>query len=372
MNSPAEIANWRLSISAVALALPLFVVLNGASVTLPDSYYQVSGIPIHMSALIFLLLPKRFLKSRTELILLLIYLIYCAVSLLDSGERLQTTVQLGYFIYAYKILSGLSLETIKTLDRYIAVLGSAFIFIHVISISHAFMIGDVSFASANIFGFVIYQSHLSYPIVLILILISVRRSFDHRLILKYCIIMFVMLIELVLMRRVGFGLFLIFLILFERRIFIFSILAILAISILYSEVGNSVLEKLPAFERLIQISGGANQRAFAWQESLDMLSETSIVLVGNGLNNFSHNFFLHTITTHGLAISMIFSVIIAYYIYKMVKKIGVFNKKSLLAFVIIALDWNVNTNIYQPYYSTLFAFFLVSGTVLTREKHGKQ
>jgi len=181
-----------------------------------------------------------------------------------------------------------------------------------------------------------------------------------------------MLIELVLMRRVGFGLFLIFLILFERRIFIFSILAILAISILYSEVGNSILEKLSAFERLIQISGGANQRAFAWQESLDKLSETSIVLVGNGLNNFSHNFFLHTITTHGLAISMIFSVIIAYYIYKMVKKIGVFNKKSLLAFVIIAVDWNVNTNIYQPYYSTLFAFFLVSGTVLTREKHGKQ
>ena len=102
MNSPAEIANWRLSISAVALALPLFVVLNGASVTLPDSYYKVSGIPVHMSALIFLLLPKRFLKSRTELILLLIYLIYCAVSLLDSGQRLQTTVQLGYFIYATK------------------------------------------------------------------------------------------------------------------------------------------------------------------------------------------------------------------------------------------------------------------------------
>ena len=371
MNSPAEIAHWRLIISAVALALPLFVVLNGASVTLPDSYYQVSGIPIHMSALIFLLLPKRFLKSRTELILLLIYLIYCAFALLDSGERLQTTVQLGYFIYAYKILSGLSLETIKTLDRYIAVIGSAFIFIHVISISHAFMTGDILLASANIFGFVIYQSHLSYPIVLILILFSVCRSFDHRMILKYCIIMLVMLIELVLMRRVGFGLFLIFIILFELRIFIFSVPAILAINILYLGISNNIWEKLPDFGRLINIGGGANQRSFAWQESLDILSETSNVLFGNGLNNYSHNFFLHTITTHGLAISMIFFVIIAYYIYKTVKKIGVFNKKSLLVFAIIAVDWNVNANIYQPYYSAMFAFFLVSGTVLTREKHGK-
>ena len=40
---------------------------------------------------------------------------------MDSGVRLQTTVQL-YFIYAYKILRGLSLETIRTLDRYIALI----------------------------------------------------------------------------------------------------------------------------------------------------------------------------------------------------------------------------------------------------------
>ena len=372
MNSPAEIANWRLIVLAAALALPIFVILNGASVTLPDSFYEVSGIPVHMSALLFLLLPKRFLKSRAELILLLIYLIYSAVAFLDSGERLQTTVQLGYFIYAYKILSGLSLETIKTLDRYIAVLGSAFIFIHVISLSHAFMAGDIMLASTNIFGYVIYQSHLSYPIALILILISVCRSFDHRLILKFSMIMLVMLIELVLMRRIGFGLFIIFIFLFERRIFIFSALAILAISISFSEVRKSILEKLPNFERLINISGGAGQRSTAWQTSLDYLNETSIVLVGNGLNNYSHNFFLHTITTHGLAISMVFFVPIAYFTYKMVKKVGIFNKKSLLAFAIIAIDWNVNANIYQPYYSALFAFFLVSGTVLTREKYVKQ
>ena len=153
MNTQAEVSNWRLIFLAAALALPLFIILNGASVTLPDSFYETSGIPVHSSALLFLLLPKRFLKSRTELFFLLVYLIYCVVSLLDSGERLQTTVQLGYFIYAYKILSGLSPETIRTLDRYIAVIGSAFIFIHVISMIPALMSGNIMNASTNVFGF---------------------------------------------------------------------------------------------------------------------------------------------------------------------------------------------------------------------------
>ena len=372
MNSPAEVANWRLIVLAAALALPLFIVLNGVSVTLPDSFYKASGIPVHASILLFLLLPKRFLKSPAELLFLLVYLIYCVVSLLDSGERLQTTVQLGYFIYAYKILSGLSPETIKTLDRYIAVIGSAFIFIHVISIIHALMRGNIMSASTNVFGFVIYQSHLTYAIALIFILLSVHRSFGHQPILRLIIIALVMLIELVLMRRVGFGLFLIFLFLFERRIFIFSVLAILAAGISFEKVGTSILEKMPNLMRLSQISEGSNQRSYAWQTSLDHLNETSIVLVGNGLNNFSHNFFLHTITTHGTAISVAFFVPIAFYIYKMVKKIGVSNKKSLLVLAIIAVDWNVNANIYQPYYSVMFAFFLVSGTVLTRENHEKK
>ena len=372
MNSPAEVANWRLIVLAAALALPLFIMLNGASVTLPDSYYKASGIPVHASALLFLLLPKRFLKSRTELLFLLVYLIYCAVALLDSGERLQTTVQLGYFIYAYKILSGLSPETIKTLDLYIAVIGSAFIFIHVISIADAYMIGNPLGSSTNIFGFVIYQSHLTYPVVLTLILVSVDRSFEHRPILKLGMIILVMLIELVLMRRVGFGLFLIFLFLFERRVFIFSILAIVAAGVLSAEFGNSILSKMPNLVRLTQIAAGSDQRSNAWQTSLDYLNETSIVLFGNGLNNFSHNFFLHTITTHGLPISIVFFVPIVYCIYKMVKKIGVFNKKSLLIIAIIAVDWSVNANIYQPYYSVMFAFFLVSGTILTREKHANQ
>ena len=371
MNSPAEVANWRLIVLAAALALPLFIMLNGASITLPDSYFMASGIPVHASALLFLLLPKRFLKSRTELLFLLGYLIYCVISLLDSGARLQLTVQLGYFIYAYKILNGLGPETIRTLDRYIAVIGSAFIFIHAISIIDASMRGDILLASTNVFGFVIYQSHLTYAIVLILILLSVHRSFSHRLILKLIIIALVILIQLVLMRRVGFGLFLIFMFLFERRIFIFSVLAIIATGILFPKVGNNILEKMPDLTRLTQIASGSNARSTTWQTSLDYLNETSIVLVGNRLQNPSHNFFLQTLSTHGLIISAVFFAVVGCFIFKMVKKIGISNRHSLLAVVFIAVDWNVNVNLYQPYYSALFAFFLVSSTILTRETHAK-
>ena len=148
-------------------------------------------------------------------------------------------------------------------------------------------------------------------------------------------------------------------------------IAILPAGILFAEVGNSILRKLPNFERLTQFADGSYQRSNTWQKSLDYLNETSIFLVGNGLNNYSHNFFLHTITTHGLPISIIFFGTIAYYIFKMVKKTGAFNNKSLLIITIVALDWNVNVNLYQPYYSAMFAFFLVSGTVLTKEKHEK-
>tara|TARA_B110000008_G_scaffold238636_1_gene244974 strand:- start:24418 stop:25542 length:1125 start_codon:yes stop_codon:yes gene_type:complete len=374
MNSPAEIANWRLIVLAAALALPLFVVLNGASVTLPDSYFKVSGIPVHASALMFLLLPKRFILRPSELIILLIYLIYCVFAFLDSEARLQLTVQLGYFIYGYKILRGLSSQTIRTLDLYIAVIGSAFIFIHILSFGQAMINGDVLASGGKIFKFVIYQSHITYPIVLILILVSVNRSLGHWPILKFIILVLAMLIEIALMRRAGIGILLIFLLLFERRFLIFALLAIVVSSIFSGGFSEIVMEFFSFAERLTQLRVGDNgnfTRFRTWENSLELLNDASNVMIGNGKHNHSHNFVLHTITTHGLLISMVFFFTITYYVFLMTKKISIFNRYSILTFAIIAVDWSVNVNLYQPYYAAMFAFFLVSGTVLTREKHGK-
>jgi hypothetical protein len=372
MNSPAEVANWRLIFLAAALAWPLFIVLNGASVTLPDSFYKVSGIPVHSSALLFLLLPKRFLKSRTELLFLLVYLSYCVLAFLDSGSRLQMTVQLGYFIYAYKILRGLNPETIRTLDRYIAIIGSAFIFIHVISMANDMMSGNILNVATTAFGFVIYQSHLTYVIVLVLVLVSVHRSFGHRPIFKLVVIVFVLIIEVVLMRRVGFALFLIFLFLFERRLLIFLLLGALTLGILHEKIGKMILEIFSFADRLFKFGGDGNfTRSMTWERSFNYLNETSTVLVGNGLHNHSHNFFLQTITTHGLIISAVFFAVVGCFIFTMVRKIGISNRYSLLAFAFVAVDWNVNVNLYQPYYSALFAFFLVSSTAFSGKKNDR-
>lgn len=372
MNSSTEVANWRLIFLALALALPLFIVLNGASVTLPDSFFEVSGIPVHASALLFLILPKRFLMKRTEFLILLVYLIYCSSALLDSGSRLQMTVQLGYFIYAYKILRGLGPEDIRTLDRYIAIIGSAFIFIHVSSMAHNMMSENNLNLATNVFGFIIYQSHLTYAIVLVLILVSVHRSFGHRPIFKLVVIIFVLIIEFVLMRRVAFGLFLIFLFLFERRLLIFLVLGTLTVGIFHEKTGKLFLEIFSSAERLFKFQNNASfSRSMTWERSFNYLNETSIVLVGNGLHNHSHNFFLQTITSHGIIIAAVFFVSITYFIYTMVRKIGISNRHSLLAFAFVAVDWNVNVNLYQPYYSALFAFFLVSSTALSGKKNDR-
>jgi hypothetical protein len=373
MNSPAEVANWRLIILAAVLALPLFIVLNGASVSLPESYFEVSGIPVHASALLFVLLPKRVLMNPKELIILLAFLSYCTFSIFDSGERLQLTIQLGYFIYGYKILRGLTMENVRVLDHYIAVIGSAFIFIHALSMGLAILSGNISsIGTQGVFGFVIYQSHLTYPVVLILILVSVVRSFSQRPILRIVVIASALFIEIILMRRVGVGLFLVFLFLFERRLLIFAILAILAACIAFEDFRETILEAFSLAERLTNFTNnGVFSRTMTWERSLERISDAGTILFGNGLNNHSHNFFLHTISTHGLIISLLFFAPISIWLYATTKKNEVFNRYSILMFVIVAVDWNLNTNLYQPYYALMFAFFLISYTSLTKRIHNE-
>lgn len=374
MNSPAEVANWRLIVLAAALALPLFIVLNGASVSLPETYFEVSGIPVHASALLFILLPKRVLMNPKELIILFVFMSYCTFSIFHSGERLQLTIQLGYFIYGYKILRGLTIESVRVLDHYIAVIGSAFIFIHAFSIGLAILSGNIlAIGTQGIFGFVVYQSHLTYPIVLILILVSVVRSFSQRPILRIVVIALALLIEIVLMRRVGVGLFLVFLFLFERRLLIFAILAILAACIAFEGFRETILEFFSFTERLTKFTNnGVFSRTMTWERSLERISDGGTILFGNGLNNHSHNFFLHTISTHGLVISLLFFAPIAFWLYEMTKKNKVFNRYSILMFAIVAVDWNLNANLYQPYYALMIAFFLISHRALTKRIHNEK
>ena len=136
-------------------------------VKLPDSFYSYQAYR-YIQVYYYFITTEGFFKYRTEIISLLVFLIYCNIALLHSSERLQTAIQLGYFIYAYKILNNLNKASLKKLCRQIAIIGYIFIIAHVISMLHPLLYGGDINTSTEIFGFVIYQSHLTYPVVLTL------------------------------------------------------------------------------------------------------------------------------------------------------------------------------------------------------------
>ena len=100
-------------------------------------------------------------------------------------------------------------------------------------------------------------------------------------------------------------------------------------------------------------------RFMTWDRSLNYMKDPSIFLFGNGINNTSHNFLMHTITTHGI----IYSIILFFLIYKIFKN---FLKDIYIPFnikyffiIFIVIDWTFNTNAYLPYYASILALTFV-------------
>ena len=105
-----------------------------------------------------------------------------------------------------------------------------------------------------------------------------------------------LLIELMLMRRVGFGLFLIYLVFFEPRIFVFFVISSIALVLAIVDFQDTYSYLSIAIERLTTITNnGEFTRLMTWERSLERANEIDTLLFGNGLNNHSHNLFLHTI-----------------------------------------------------------------------------
>jgi hypothetical protein len=90
-----------------------------------------------------------------------------------------------------------------------------------------------------------------------------------------------------------------------------------------------------------------------------MVSLDMILLFGNGLNNYSHNYFFHTLTTHGLLYSAVIYSMIAGIVLKLIRQTNYSLRLGLIVFAIIMIDWNVNANLYQPYYTVMLALALV-------------
>ena len=90
-----------------------------------------------------------------------------------------------------------------------------------------------------------------------------------------------------------------------------------------------------------------------------MVSLDMILLFGNGLNNYPHNYFFHTPTTHGLLYNAVIYSIIAGIVLKFIRQTNYSLRLGLISFAIIMIHWNLNENLYQPYYAVMLALALV-------------
>jgi hypothetical protein len=219
------------------------------------------------------------------------------------------------------------------------------------------------FGQGGVFwGFSVYQSYLTYPLVLVFGAFLWRHEMpvkDKRFLV---FILIVTLLEVILMRRVGLSLFLLFFMLyFARALFLFGVPVVFG-TVLFGLVTNyeftGVLEPMDIiFERMFS---GEFTRAMTWERSIGYLSNTDTLWFGNGRNNYSHNWFLHTITTHGMLYSIALFGCVGYTIASFIIDVKFSLRPVVLLLAIVFVDWNLNVNLYQPYYAGMFALLLVS------------
>ena len=190
------------------LFLPIFLMINGLSVSLPESYYNPSGFPLHLGMLFFIFYFPKIRVSKFKLGIMLCFLLYSALWLYEPGRAaflLQSYLFLFYFFY----FDSLPREKFFNLLKYGINAIKVFAALHILS----FLIGPVSAESygfagsiTSFFGYPIYQAGLSYPIVLIFALIIDKEIFSSENDKSYWFFLgCVLVIELLLARKVGIG-----------------------------------------------------------------------------------------------------------------------------------------------------------------------
>ena len=231
----------------------------------------------------------------------------------------------------------------------------AFIFVHFLSIIF-FSDGNYFGGTTNVFGFYIYQSHLTYPLVLSFGIAILCQYKNLPWSIKYIFIFLAACIIFLTLRRVGLVIYLFTLIIFVPwRGKIFLTLSILLSALFVADLSYLIDNA----DRLFSIfDGGKLSRSKAWADVIDVWNQPLAAFFGNGQNNYAHNFFLQHLATHGTLIGAIFILFLLYLIFSSVYTAANSFKKLFYMLVVVFVDFNLNANLTQFYYAGVLALFL--------------
>jgi len=340
----------------VMFGLPIFFELSAGGISFPDSHYKMSGFAFHMSMLCLVVMLFSIKLTKEFLILAVSFAGYCSLSLLQDTTRFLLAFQSAYFIVVYYLLNHFNNKDIIQIALTSAISLLLFSALHIVSIvveSSGNVLGLFSNAT-KFWGFTIYQSHLTYPLTMIMALLIFEHS-PHKHTLKTKIgFLSVTILEVLLMRRISLAIYLSYLLLYRRKMLLY-VLPVLVILVFlnYDWLAQGFVSVVD------RVFNAGLSRSNTWNQSLSIMSEPLTLFVGNGKNNYSHNYFMHTITTHGLLYSLTLFFIVGKIMWNFFAGVRFAARPCLLMILLVALDWNLNANLYQPYYASLLAITLI-------------
>ena len=340
------------------IGLPFFAELSGGGIKLPDSHFEMNGIPLHTSMLALIILAVGHKFNKIQLIFTLLFITYFITCFFQDSSRSLLAIQSIYFFAFYFILKSLSSERLETISLSSIKALILFVFAHFCSLLF-FSTGSVLSLfsnTANFWGiYIIYQSHLTYPLVLIMgIWMTEYQKVSLGSYQRTIFIILASLIIVFLLRRASIAILLVFFICYRPKI-----------SLLFSPIIIGFLAFYSG--ALLDLSRFTNfSRGNAWQDSLGIVTDINYFFLGNGVNNYSHNYLMHTLTTHGIIFSSIIFLILVFVVFTFFKKLRYALPPITLLLAFIFIDWNVNANLYQPYYASMLALTMLTLSTKTK------
>ena len=344
-------------ICGVCLSLPIFAELTGGGLKLPENHFEMDGTPLHASMIALLILLPSFKFAKKHLLMLVCFVIYLLFCLMQDVMRAVLAVQSIYFFACYFLLESLEPSRLRVIGLTAVKSILVFLILHLGSLivsANSSVFGALA-GAGNFWGLTIYQSHLTYPLCMIfgLWMSGFYRNELGRL--SVVLLVCVAILEAVLLRKTAMAIFVSYFIFYRPKLVIGLLLPLGMIISIVLLIGPFTLDFLATLLERFVFS-----RENAWRGSLDVLSEVDVLLFGNGTNNYSHNYFLHTVSTHGVIYGLMIFSILASIMLRFFRRVGYAFAPCALVLSVMLVDWNVNTNLYQPYYAGLFALALLT------------
>lgn len=343
-----------LILSTIILSFfPFFLMLNGTSISLPTSFYESNGIPLHVSFLLIIFLFFKYFKKNIFEYFLLFFLLF--FNLIFSVNRTILFFQAIQPFFFYVLISKIDSLTIKLTIKYLLYI---FIIIFLSNLIYGLILSSFnvlqlkSFLVEYFFNLKFYQSLLSFPLVLnsfLVLIIYQHKKYGLNKLFFLVSNILIILIQLFLTRKVAiFDSLLIYYIFYPKTSKIYLLILIFFILIFSIDYTN-----LELIDRIFN-ADSYTTRENTWDENLLLLSNTKNLIFGVNENTYAHNYFLGQIITFGIPTFLICFFLNFYYLFKY----KIFKNKFLVTLILIFfIDSLFNSNLTQTY--TVFAFVFI-------------